>query len=191
MTNTIIAVAFAGMLVLMIGLGGLLIYNGLRALQVACDDAWSLIEVQLKRRADLVPNLLTTVKAYATHEQQLFEATTAARQRAADAPDATPQHARAELVLGAAIRNVVVLGEGYPELAASKNFLQLQQRLADLEDQIAAARGIYNGNVAAYLTELQQFPSSIVAKRFDFPDRELFRLSDPSERMGSSVSLGA
>ncbi|MDQ8046877.1 MAG: LemA family protein [Solirubrobacteraceae bacterium] len=164
-----------------------LTYNGLRALQYACDDAWSLVDVQLRRRADLVPNLVSVVGAYAEHERAVLEAAAQARGAALAEHVPTAANAAAEGRLGSSIASVIAVSEGYPELKASANFLQLERELADLESQIAASREIYNGNVASYRTRCQQVPSAWVARRFGFPVRELFVLPTLSDRSAPAV----
>ncbi len=151
-------------------------YNRLRALQYACADAWSLVDVQLQRRVDLVPNLVATVRAYAAHERTVLDALTAARAEANPLHEPSPAHAVAETRLGAEIAHTIALREGYPELAASEAFLRLQATLVELENEIAASREIYNANVAAYRNRLQQVPSAWVARTFHFEDRAMFQL---------------
>lgn len=157
-------------------------YNRLRGLQYACADAWSLIDVQLQRRADLVPNLVATVQGYAAHEQGVLRAITDARAQATTLHGPTAANAAAETHLGAAIVRTVALREQYPELATSEHFRHLQAALVELENEIAASREIYNGNVAAYRNRLQQVPSSWVATQFHFEDRPMFAIELPSER---------
>jgi LemA protein len=171
-------VLVAGGLAVLVAVWAVLTYNRLRALQYACDDAWSLVDVQLQRRADLVPNLVRVVQAYAEHERAALEAVTAARATATALHDPTPQTAAAEARLGAAIGHAVALGEAYPALRASDAFLELQRTLAHVESQIAAAREIYNGNVAAYRDLLQQVPSAWVARGCRFADRPMFSAPD-------------
>lgn len=173
--------AIAAVLVLT-GLWVAVTYNGLRSLQYACADAWSLIDVQLQRRADLVPSLVATVQGFASHEQSVLRAITDARAQAAPLHGPTAANAAAETRLGAAIVQTVALREQYPELSTSENFRHLQSTLVDLEDEIAASREIYNGNVAAYRNRLQQVPSSWVASRFHFEDRPMFALELATER---------
>lgn len=176
-------------LAVLIGVWVAAMYNRLRALQYACADAWSLVDVQLQRRADLVPNLVATVQAYAAHERAVLEAVTAARAQADPLHDPSQAHARAEVALSSAIARAVALREAYPQLAAASNFQQLQRTLVDLENEIAASREIYNGNVAAYRDRLQQVPSSWVAKRFDFEDRPSFQVELAIEREPVGVAL--
>ena len=159
-----------------------LAYNKLKRLQFACADAWSLVDVQLQRRADLVPNLVAVVQGYAAHERGVLEAVTAARAAADPLHEPSAAHAAAENQLGAQLAQTVALRERYPELAASQQFAQLQKTLVDLENEIAASREIYNGNVAAYRNALQQVPSSLVASQFNFEDRPMFSVELASER---------
>lgn len=187
MSPPLTVLVIVAVVVALVVLATVLMYNGLRASQFACDDAWSLIDVQLKRRADLVPNLVSVVGAYAAHERQALEAATAARGAALRQHSASPANAQAESRLGASIASVIAIGEGYPELKASENFRQLERELADLESQIAASREIYNGNTAAYRTKLEQIPTAWVARRFDFPSRELFALTDVTDRLPTPV----
>jgi LemA protein len=191
MSPLLTVIAIVGGVIALTGIATVLIYNGLRASQYACDDAWSLIDVQLRRRADLVPNLVSVVRGYAAHEQGLLQATTAARATAAAQHEPTASNAAAESELGASIAMVLALREQYPELKANGNFLQLQTTLADLERQIAASREIYNGNVAVYRTKLEQVPSAWVARSFSFPSRDLFALRDVRDRLPASVAFDA
>ncbi len=163
-------------------------YNRLRGLQYACADAWSLIDVQLQRRADLIPNLVATVQGYAAHEQGVLQAITDARAQADPLHGPTAANAAAETRLGAAIVKTVALREQYPELATSEHFRHLQAALVEIENEIAASREIYNGNVAAYRNRLQQVPSSWVASWFHFEDRSMFAIELPSERVKPAVS---
>jgi LemA protein len=167
---------------------GILIYNGLIGARNRVDEAWSGIDVQLKRRHDLVPNLVEAVKGYAAHEAGVLEAVTAARSAAVAASGPAAQGA-AEAQLSRAIAPINALAEQYPQLRASENFQQLQAQLSQLEDEIQASRRLYNGNVQRYQTKKQQFPSSIVAGMGDFPDKELFALEDRADREVPTVSF--
>jgi len=160
---------------------GVLIYNGLIGARNRVAEAWSGIDVQLKRRHDLVPNLVEAVKGYAAHEASVFQAVTEARAAAAAASGPAAQGA-AESALTRAIAPLNAVAEQYPELRATENFQRLQAELTQLEDEIQASRRLYNGNVQRYQTSKQQFPASIVAGMGDFPDKELFALADPSDR---------
>lgn len=175
-------------LVVLALLVGVAIYNGLIAKRNKADEAWSGIDVQLKRRHDLVPNLVETVKAYAAHEATTLQRVTDARTKATAAQGPAARGA-AESQLSAAIPSVLAVAEQYPDLKASSNFQQLQAQLSDLEDQIQASRRLYNGNVQRYQTAKQQFPASIVAGMGDFPDKELFALEDPTDRDVPQVSF--
>lgn len=152
------------------------------------DESWSGIDVQLKRRHDLVPNLVETVKGYATHEQAVFEKTTQARAQAM-AAHGVGETAQAESQLTAALTDLRAVAENYPDLRATENFQQLSRNLAELEDEIQAARRIYNSNVQAYNTKIQVFPNSIVANQGGFTPREFFEIIDAAEREAPSVSF--
>jgi LemA protein len=152
------------------------------------DEAWSGIDVQLKRRHDLVPNLVETVKGYATHESQTFEKTTQARAAAMQA-QSVEETAKAEQQLTRALADVKAVAENYPELRATENFQQLSRNLSELEDEIQASRRIYNSNVQSYNTDIEQFPGSIVANQGHFTKREFFEIEDPADREPVSVSF--
>ncbi len=154
------------------------------------DEAWSGIDVQLKRRHDLVPNLVESVKGYATHEQKTFENVTKARSQAMGA-EGVQDTAKAESMLSQALGGLRVVAEQYPELRATENFQQLQQQLSELEDEIQASRRIYNSNVQSYNTKIQQFPVSIVANQGNFEDREFFEIEDAAEREVPQVDFGS
>jgi len=151
------------------------------------DEAWSGIDVQLKRRHDLVPNLVETVKGYASHESATLAAVTQARSAAMGA-GAGSERSAAEERLTSALDGIRVVAEQYPELRASENFQTLMAQLSELEDQIQAARRIFNANVNAYNTRIQLFPNSLVAGA-KFTPRELFRLDSPAERAIPAVAF--
>ncbi len=156
----------------------IIIYNGLVRLRERVNSAWSDIEVQMKRRYNLIPNLVETVKGYANHEASTLEKLTEAR-AAAVANEGTPeQQAQSENLLTGALRSVFAVAENYPELKANENFLSLQDDLADVEDQIQAARRYYNGSVREMNTKVDQFPSNLVARRFNFIKAEFFELDE-------------
>src|SRR5580692_3122662 len=165
-------------------------YNGLVRLKVQCDNAWSDIDVQLKRRYDLIPNLVETVKGYAAHEKGTLEGVVAARNTAmtAQGPEAKAQ---AEGVLTAALRQVFALAEAYPQLKAVESFTQLQQSLSQIEDSIQNARRYYNAVVRDLNTKIVQFPSNIIAGMFNITPRQFFEISAPAERDVPKVSFGA
>jgi LemA protein len=166
------------------------IYNGLVSARNKVDEAWSGIDVQLKRRHDLIPNLVETVKGYATHEREAFEKVTAAR-TAAMAARTPGEAARAEGVLGQALGGLFAIAEAYPQLRAVESFTQLQAELSNTEDQIAASRRIYNGNVQIYNTKIQQIPGNLLAGPFGFAEREFFEVEDPAERQAVKVDFSA
>jgi LemA protein len=152
------------------------------------DEAWSGIDVQLKRRHDLVPNLVETVKGYATHEREVFERTAQARAQAMAAR--TPaQASRAEGQLSAALTDLRAVAENYPQLRATENFQKLQNELTEIEDEIQAARRIYNSNVQSYNTKIQVFPNSMIANSAGFTPREFFEITDAREREPVQVSF--
>mgnify|MGYP002478876203 FL=1 len=168
-------------LVLLVGLIWILIRNSMVASRNRVDEAWSGIDVQLKRRHDLVPNLVETVKGYATHEQTVFTKTTEARAEAMKATTVeAPQQAEAKL--SGALADLRAVAENYPQLRATENFQQLQRNLNEIEDEIQASRRIYNSNVQAYNTKIQIFPNSIVANSSGFTAREFFEIEDGAER---------
>ena len=148
-------------------------YNGLVRRRNRVDGAWSQIDVQLKRRHDLIPNLVEAVKGYAAHERGTFEAVTNARANAINA-QGPEQQAQAENVLSGALKSLFAVAEAYPDLKANQNFLNLQEELTSTEDRIAYARQFYNDSVVSYNTKIQQFPTVILANTFNFDRRELF-----------------
>ncbi len=156
-------------------------YNGMVRARNKVDEAWSGIDVQLKRRHDLIPNLVETVKGYAAHERETFQAVTDARSRAMSA-SGPAQAGVAEGMLSQALGRLFAVAEAYPQLRATENFQQLQAELTNTEDQIAAARRIYNGNVQSYNTRIQVFPNSIIAGMGGFTTREYFEIEDAGDR---------
>jgi LemA protein len=167
----------------------IVIYNALVRLRVQCDNAWADIEVQLKRRHDLVPNLVETVKGYAGHEKSTLEGVVAARNRAI-ATEGPAAKAEAEGALTAALRQVFALAEAYPQLRAVESFNQLQQTLSQIEETIQNARRYYNAVVRDLNTRIAQFPSNVVAGMFSFKPREFFELTTPAEGEVPKVSFG-
>jgi LemA protein len=152
------------------------------------DEAWSGIDVQLKRRHDLVPNLVETVKGYATHERETFEKVTEARADAMKA-QGPAQAGAAEGRLSAVLGDLRAIAENYPDLRATENFQQLQRELTELEDEIQAARRIYNSNVQTYNTKIQVFPNTVIASMRNFEAREFFEITDEAEREPARVSF--
>jgi LemA protein len=163
--------------------------NSIIASRNRVDESWSGIDVQLKRRHDLVPNLVETVKGYATHERETFAETTEARAEAM-AAESVGDTAQAEQRLTGALANLKAVAENYPDLKATENFQQLSRNLSQLEDEIQAARRIYNSNVQSYNTEIEQFPASIVANQGGFTAREFFEIDDPAQREPVAVDFG-
>jgi LemA protein len=173
---------------LLIGLIFVLIRNSMIGSRNRVDEAWSGIDVQLKRRHDLVPNLVETVKGYAQHERETFEKVTQARAAAMQA-SGPAQSGPAEAALTQALGGLRVVAEQYPDLRATENFQQLSRNLSELEDEIQASRRIYNSNVQAYNTKIQIFPNSIVAGMGEFQRREFFEITDATEREPVAVSF--
>lgn len=163
-------------------------YNGLVKLRVQCDNAWSDIDVQLKRRYDLIPNLVETVKGYAAHEKGTLEGVISARNAAMSAQGPAAK-AGAENMLTSALRQVFALSEAYPQLRAVESFTQLQGTLNQLEDSIQNARRYYNAVVRDLNTKIAEFPSNLVANMFNFKPREFFEVSAPAEREAPNVSF--
>jgi len=164
------------------------IYNALVRLKVQSENAWADIDVQLKRRYDLIPNLVDTVKGYAGHEKQTFEAVIAARNRAMTA--ATPAtKAEAEGILAQSLKSLFALAEAYPQLRAVENFAQLQSSLNQIEEAVQNARRYYNAVVRDFNTKIQEFPSNFIANFFNFKPREFFEIADASERAVPKVNF--
>jgi LemA protein len=180
-----------GLIVVVVGLVLYLMvaYNGLVRLKVQCDNAWSDIDVQLKRRYDLIPNIVETVKGYAAHEKGTLEAVVSARNQAMTAQGPAAK-GEAEGMLTGALRQVFALAEAYPQLRAVESFTQLQNTLNQIEDTLQNARRYYNAVVRDFNTLIEQFPSNIVAGMGHFKEREFFQVSAPAEREVPKVSFG-
>jgi LemA protein len=163
-------------------------YNGLIRSKNQVDNAWSQIDVQLKRRQDLVPNLVETVKGYASHERETLEAVVQARNAAVAAPDTPRDQAAADGVLAGALRQVFALSEAYPDLKADRSFLALQEELTATEDKVAYARQFYNDSVVTYNTKLQTVPTVVFARMMNFGPREYFE-ADDSARIAPTVEF--
>ncbi|MSR85306.1 LemA family protein [Candidatus Uhrbacteria bacterium] len=163
-------------------------YNGLIRSRTQTDEAFADIDVQLKRRHDLIPNLIAAVKGYAAHESNVFEKVTQARQAAIMAK--TPQDKLAtENVLAGTLKSLFAVSEAYPDLKANQNFLNLQDELSDTENKIQASRRFYNGNVRNFNTKLQTFPTNMIGNALGFKTREFFELADASERAVPEVKF--
>jgi LemA protein len=186
-----------GLIILIILIAGIALivfvvvtYNGMIGSRNMVDQAWSGIDVQLKRRHDLIPNLVESVKGYAAHERDTFQAVTDARARAMSASGPAASGA-AEGILGQALGRLFAVAEAYPQLRATENFQQLQAELSNTEDQIAAARRIYNGNVQSYNTKIQIFPNSLIAGMGHFTPREFFEITDAADREPVKVDFSS
>jgi LemA protein len=184
---TIVIIVVVALIVLAV-LSYIGIRNGMIGARNRVDEAWSGIDVQLKRRHDLVPNLVETVKGYASHESEVFEKATKAR---ADAMSArgVGETAQAEQKLSGALTDLRAVAENYPQLRATENFQQLSRNLSELEDEIQASRRIYNSNVQSYNTKIQVFPNSVIANQGGFEKREFFEIEDAADREPVAVSF--
>lgn len=157
------------------------LYNGLVTAKARIDEAWSGIDVQLKRRTDLIPNLVETVKGYATHEKSVFENVTKARAAIMEAKGPV-ESAEANNMLTGALKSLFAVAENYPDLKANQNFLELQTQLGDTEDKIAYSRQFYNSNVLDYNTKIKLFPNVILAGMFGFKDVEYFKANEEDKQ---------
>jgi len=157
------------------------IYNSLVVLRNRCENGWSQIDVQLKRRYDLIPNLIETVKGYAKHEREVFQNVTEARTSAINASTVKDQ-AQAENMLSGALKSLFAVAENYPELKANQNFLMLQEELSGTESKIAFARQFYNDTVMKFNQKQQVFPASIIANAFGFKEKEYFEIEEPAAK---------
>jgi LemA protein len=184
---TVVLIVIAALVILAV-LYFILTRNSIIGSRNRVDEAWSGIDVQLKRRHDLVPNLVETVKGYAQHERETFEKVTQARAAAMQA-SGPAEAGPAEGLLSQALGGLRVVAEQYPELRATENFQQLSRNLSELEDEIQASRRIYNSNVQSYNTKIQMFPNSIVANSGGFTAREFFEITDAAEREPAQVSF--
>lgn len=181
------------LIVFLIILGALVLiavgmYNSLVTLRNRCENAWSQVDVQLRRRYDLIPNLVETVKGYAKHEREVFEKVTQARTAAIDAKTVKDQ-GQAENVLSGALKTLFAVAEAYPELKANQNFLMLQEELAGTESKIAYARQFYNDVTMKFNNQQQVFPSNIIAGMFGFKPREYFEIGEAAAKEPVKVSF--
>lgn len=184
MNTTLILLA----VVVVIALWLIMTYNGLVRLKNQTDEAWSDIDVQLKRRYDLIPNLVNTVKGYATHESGVFEKVTQARAAAMGAQDPKDK-AAAENMLSSTLKSLFAVSEAYPDLKANQNFMKLQDELSDTENKIQASRRFYNGNVRDLNTKIQVFPTNMIADMLGFKERAFFELESVEERKNVEVKF--
>jgi len=179
LVTTLIVVGVVVVLLVAIGIYLWVTYNSLVTLKVRVDEAWSDISVQLKRRADLIPTIVDTVKGYAAHEKSVFDDVTRARSETLSAGDAGSASA-AEGHMQKALKSVFAVAEGYPQLQSSQNFLQLQSELVDTEDKIQAARRFYNGGVRELNTKIRVFPNSTFARSKGFTEATFFESAEPA-----------
>ena len=183
---------------LYIGIGALVlvllwaigIYNGLVRTRNHCDESWSGVETELKRRYDLIPNLVKTVKGYAEHERDTFERVIEARNRAASNEGTPEDQARDENNLVGGLRQLFAVVEGYPDLKANRSFLSLQEELTTTENRIQRARRFYNANVRDLANRIETFPSNLLASMYGFRKKEFFEIEDSSQREAPRVDLG-
>ncbi len=175
-------------IIAVLALWAVMIYNRLVKLRNLCKEGWSGIDVQLKRRANLIPNLLETVKGYMRHEKEVFKQVTEARAKALSA-GSPAERGQGESMLTASLRSLFAIAENYPELKANTNFLELQAQLAQIEDAIQKARRYYNATVRDLNTAIEVFPNSIIANMFGFKKEEFFELTDPEERSVPKVTF--
>ena len=186
---TLIIVIIIGV-VLIIGTG-IGIYNSIVTLRNRVENSWHQIDVQLRKRYDLIPNLVETVKGYAAHEKGVFEKVTEARANALNAEKAgdIAGSAKAENMLTGALKSLFAVAEAYPDLKANQNFLDLQQQLADTEDKIQASRRFYNGNVRDFNTKQEVFPTNMIANMFAFKKAEFFEIENEEEKKNVEVKF--
>jgi len=163
-------------------------YNGLVKLKNRAKEAWADIDVQLKRRYDLIPNLVEIVKGYAAHEKEVFEKVTEARSNAMKA-ETMKEKTQAENILSDTLKTLFAVSEAYPDLKASTNFLELQRELTDTEDKIQAARRFYNGNIRDLNIKIESFPVNLIASTFGFQKMELFELVETLEREAPKITF--
>jgi LemA protein len=175
-------------LLVVVGFWLIAVYNGLIRLRNQTDEAWADIDVQLKRRYDLIPNLVETVKGYAKHERELFEKVTQARTAAMGA-QGIAEKGQAENMLAGTLKSLFAVAENYPELKANENFLKLQDELSDTENKIQAARRFYNGNVRDFNTKIQVFPNNMLSGMMGFKQYEFFELQEEAAKEPVKVSF--
>ena len=174
--------------VAVIGVWAIWAYNRFVALTNRCEEGWSDIEVQMKRRYDLIPNLVETVKGYAKHEAGTLQSVTDARTKAMGA-QSVADHAAAENMLTSALKSLFAVSESYPDLKANTNFVELQRELSDTENKIQAARRFYNGVVMELQNALEQFPTNLIGNMFGFKTREFFELADGEQAARQPVKV--
>jgi len=176
----LLCVGGLGLLVVVVAIAAIGIYNRLVTLRNRVDNAWSQIDVQLRRRYDLIPNLVETVKGYASHEKETLERVIAARNSAMSA-QTVAEHSETENMLTGALRQIFALAEAYPDLKANQNFMMLQEELSGTESKIAYARQFYNDSVMSYNTSQQTFPANLLAGMFGFTPRDYFEIEQEAK----------
>jgi LemA protein len=185
----VVVVAIIAVPIILIGIYAVVVYNSLIRIRNHIDESWSDVETEMQRRYDLIPNLVSTAKGYATHEKGLLEEVARLREQAR-ADHGSPKHqAQTEGLLDAALGRLMVRLEAYPELKANRNFLELQEELTNTENRIQAAYRFYNGNVREYNNKVQMFPSNIFAGIFGFKEREYFELQEEAARQAPKVQF--
>jgi LemA protein len=178
--------------IVLVAIGAVVSYNRFISQKTLIKDAWANIDTELRRRYDLIPNLVETVKGYAAHEKEVLENVTRARAMAASATGSPAEQAAAEGPLVAALRQLMLVVENYPDLKANQNFLQLQGELTNTEDRLQTARRFYNANVRDYNRRVKQFPSVVIAGMFGFKEEEFFEVEDAIREGGApQVDFGA
>jgi LemA protein len=170
-------------------LWGVAAYNGLVTFKNRAEEAWSDIDVQLKRRYDLIPNLVNTVKGYAAHESGVFQKVTEARSNAMQSGGGAAEKAAAENMLSGALKSLFAVAEAYPDLKANTNFLELQRELSDTENKIQASRRFYNGVVMELNTKIETVPTNVIANMFNFAKREFFELEEEAAKQPVKVEF--
>jgi LemA protein len=187
-----VTIAIIGGIVVLVVLVGIVSYNRFVSQKQLIKDAWANIDTELRRRYDLIPNLVETVRGYAAHERTVFENVTRARAAASSATGSPAEQAAAEGPLVAALRQLFAVAENYPDLKANQNFLALQQELANTEDRLQTSRRFYNANVRDYNQRVKQFPSVLVASTFGFKEEEFFEIEEALREAGApQVSFAA
>ena len=189
MSSTTIIIIVVASVVLLLILWVAFMYNALVRGRNHCDEAWSGIDTELKRRYDLIPNLVSTVKGYAAHERETLERVTQARNAAVASQGSPASQAKDENVLVDSLKRLLAVVESYPDLKANQNFLKLQQELVNTEDRIQRARRFYNGNVRDYNNRVQVIPSALIAGPFGFKEREFFEIEAAVERQAPVVKM--
>lgn len=187
-STTIVIIVVLGVVLLLI-LWVAFMYNALVRGRNHCDEAWADVDTELKRRYDLIPNLVSTVKGYAAHERETLERVTQARNAAVASQGSPASQAKDENVLVDSLKRLLAVVESYPDLKASQNFLKLQQELVNTEDRIQRARRFYNGNVRDYNNRVQVIPSALIARPSGFKEREFFEIEAAIERAAPVVKI--